>query len=33
MNETRLRTIEPIEQFLSVSEQIEFIAHEDDSDR
>ena len=33
MNETRLRTIEQIEQFLSTSEQIEFIAHGDDSDR
>lgn len=30
MNEKRLRTIEQIEQFLSVSEQIEFIAHGDD---
>ena len=33
MNETRLRTIEQIEQFLSASEQVEFIAHGDDSDR
>jgi hypothetical protein len=33
MNETRLRTIEQIEQFLSTSEQIAFAAHGDDSDR
>jgi hypothetical protein len=33
MNETRLRTIEQIEQFLNASEQIEFIAHGDDSER
>lgn len=33
MNETRLRTIEQIEQFLSASEQIVFTAHEDDSTR
>jgi transposase InsO family protein len=33
MNETRLRTIEQIEQFLSASEEIEFLAHGDDSDR
>jgi transposase InsO family protein len=33
MNETRLRTIEQIEQFLSASEEIEFVAHGDDSDR
>ena len=33
MNETRLRTIEQIEQFLSASEQIVFTAHEDDSIR
>lgn len=33
MNETRLCTIEQIEQFLSASEQIAFTAHGDDSDR
>lgn len=33
MNETRLRTIEQIEQFLSASEQIEFTEHGDESDR
>ena len=33
MNETRLCTIEQIEQFLSTSEQIAFAAHGDDSDR
>ena len=33
MNETRLCTIEQIEQFLSASAQIEFSAHGDDSER
>ena len=33
MNETRLCTIEQIEQFLSASAQIEFSAHGDDAQR
>jgi hypothetical protein len=33
MNETRLRTIEQIEQFISASEKIKFVAHGDDGGR